>query len=59
MKTYNVELRRTSYVTVTVEAENEDEADSLAWEKMEREEPHLGDADWTLESIEEVQHEGA
>ena len=54
MKTYNVELKRTSYITITVEAENPDQADHLAWEKLEREEPHLGDADWMLESIEEA-----
>jgi len=54
MRTYNVELKRTSYITITVEAENPDQADHLAWEKLEREEPHLGDADWMLESIEEV-----
>jgi hypothetical protein len=54
MKTYNVELKRTSYITLTVEAISEEEADTIAWEKIEREEPHLGDSDWMLESIEEV-----
>ena len=32
MKTYEVELERTSYITVTVEAENEDHAEALAWQ---------------------------
>ena len=57
MKTYNVELKRTSYITVTVEAENEDEADRLAWEEIERGRADINDALWELESIEEVQHE--
>jgi len=59
MKTYNVELKRTSYITITVEAENEDEADRLAWEEIERGRADIYDALWELELIEEVQHEGA
>ena len=31
-KTYEVELRRTSFITVTVEAENEDDASDAAHE---------------------------
>jgi hypothetical protein len=54
MKTYNVELKRTSYMTITVEAENEDEADRLAWEEVERGRSDIYDALWELESIEEV-----
>jgi len=57
MKTYNVELKRTSYIMVTVEAENEDEADRLAWEEIERGRADINDALWELELIEEVQHE--
>jgi len=54
MKTYNVELKRTSYIMVTVEAENEDEADRLAWEEVERGRSDINDALWELESIEEL-----
>ena len=34
MKTYAVELKRTSFVTVYVEAESKDHADELAWEEI-------------------------
>lgn len=52
MRTYEVELQRTSYITVTVEAENEDEAEELAYKQAESE--HRGHANWTTESIEEI-----
>jgi len=53
MKTFEVELRRTSFITVTVQAENEDDAEALAYKQIESE---GGDtyADWETESIEEV-----
>ena len=35
MKTFEVELRRTSYITITVEAENEDDAEDKAWAQVE------------------------
>ena len=52
MNTYEVELKRTSYTTLRVEAENEDEAESLAWAQL----ACAGDlnedyANWELESI--------
>jgi len=50
MKTYEVELQRTSYIIVTVEAENEDDAEVLAYN-------HVGggdEGDWVTESIEEI-----
>lgn len=53
MKTYEVELRRTSYITVTVEAEDEDSALDLAWKEvgnLERNE----DAVWDVNSLEEI-----
>ena len=53
MKTYEVELRRTSFIVVTVEAENEADAEALAWqESMVFDANH--DASWDIESIEEV-----
>ena len=52
MKTYEVELQRTSYITVTVEAGNEDEAEELAYKQIETR--YFSDANWTTESIEEV-----
>jgi len=53
MKTYEVELQRTSYITITVEAENEDDAEALAWKKIEQDH-YKDDASWYVESIEEV-----
>lgn len=52
-KTYEVEMKRESYITIWVEAENEDEAEALAWqESMRFHSRH--DASWGIESIEEV-----
>jgi hypothetical protein len=53
MKTYEVELRRTSYITITVEAENEDEAETKAWQEIESDRADINDANWDVESIEE------
>ena len=39
MKTYEVTIMRTAYTTVFVDAENEDAAEELVWEKWN------GDAD--------------
>ena len=56
-KTYEVELRRTSFITVTVEAEDEYAAEELAWqEAMVAASKH--DASWDIESIEEVANQG-
>lgn len=47
MKTYEVELKRTSFVTVTVEAKDTDEAEFIAWQEI----PNTHDAEWEIESI--------
>jgi hypothetical protein len=36
MKTFQIELRRTSYITIEVEAESQDEAEALAWRRVEQ-----------------------
>ena len=54
MKTFEVELRRTSFITMTVEAENEDKAEELAWAELESGRTDIWDAQWEVESIEEV-----
>lgn len=54
MKTYEVELRRTSYITMTVEAENADEAEAKAWQEIENGRNDIYDAQWDVESIEEL-----
>ena len=54
MKTYEVELQRTSYITVTVEADSEDEAEKKAWQHIEHNCVNISDSDWNCESIEEI-----
>lgn len=52
-KTYEVELRRTSFITVTVEAETLEEAEALAFQEV----AGRGDsayANWEVESMEEM-----
>ena len=53
MKTYNVELKRTSYITITVEAKDLEEAEFIAWQQVDGA-PNSDDANWRLESIEEM-----
>jgi len=54
-KTYQVELKRISYVTVTVEAESPDHADERAWEELQKNESvQINDAQWETESITEI-----
>ena len=56
MKTYEVEVKYTSYTTITVEAENEDEAEKLAWRELELDGGERSNYGvWTLESIEEME----
>lgn len=52
MKTYQIELRRTSYVNLTIEAENEDEAEALAWKDVDQN-YYRDDGSWEIDSIEE------
>lgn len=57
MKTFEVELCRTSYITLTVEADSKEEAEKKAWAEIENGRTDIYDAQWDVESIEEVQHE--
>lgn len=53
---YEVELRRTSYVTVTVEANSKEEAEEKVWKELEAgsiDEQHES-ATWDIESLEET-----
>lgn len=54
MKTYNVELKRTSYITIVVDAKDLEEAEFLAWQEVERGRADINDAQWELESVEVV-----
>lgn len=53
MKTYEVELQRTSYITLTVEANSKEEAEALAWKRIEQDVVNINDSQWDVESIEE------
>lgn len=56
MKTYQVEFRRVSFVTVSIEAESEDDAEQKAWDEFEWDEGYfeeVGKVDWTIETITE------
>ncbi len=55
MKTFEVELRRTSYITITVEADNKDQAEAKAWQEIENGRTDIYDAQWDVESIEEME----
>lgn len=52
MKTYEVELRRVSYVVITVEAEDKDDAEDKAWAQCD--ERAQQDATWDVASVEEL-----
>lgn len=53
MKTFEVELKRESYITLTIEADSPEEAEDKAWHELEQNYPHINDSTWLLESIEE------
>jgi hypothetical protein len=54
MKTYLVTLKRESYITYTVEAADQEEAEGKAWEELSTDDYHRKEeAYWDLESIEE------
>jgi hypothetical protein len=57
MRVYEVEYRRTSYITVTVEANSKEEADQKAWREIEHDRADINDACWELELIQEVENE--
>jgi len=52
MKIYQIEMKRISYVNLTIEADNKDEAERLAWLKMEQD-YYRDDGNWDIETIEE------
>lgn len=53
MKTYEIELKRVSFVTITVDAINREHAEALAWEQIQS--GYIDDyhGDWNIENIEE------
>jgi len=57
MTTYIVELKRLSYVDFTIEADTPEQAEALAWERVESGSVSDGVADWTLSDIYELPYE--
>jgi hypothetical protein len=53
MKSYEIEIKRTSYISITVEADSTEEAEEKAWEELAGGYDEGGHADWEIESIEE------
>lgn len=53
MKTFAVELKRVSFVTITVEAGSTEEAEFIAWQEIDNSHNDRY-ADWEIESIEEI-----
>jgi hypothetical protein len=54
MKTYQIELKRVSYVTLTVEAKDQNAAEDAAWLELQTGDYDCNDADWDLNHIEEL-----
>ena len=54
MKTYEVEFKKTSWVIVTVEAENEEDAENKGFEQLEAD-GLLKGACWDIDGVWEVQ----
>jgi hypothetical protein len=57
MTTYIVELKRLSYVDLTIEADTPEQAEHLAWERVESGSVSDSVADWTLSDIYELPYE--
>jgi hypothetical protein len=51
MRIYQFEMKRTSYVNMTIEAETVEEAEALAWERVTQD-YYRDDGNWEVESIE-------
>jgi hypothetical protein len=51
MKTYQIELKRVSYVNLTIEADSLEKAEAQAWEQVEAD-YYRDDGAWEIESIE-------
>jgi hypothetical protein len=54
MKTYQIEMKRTSYINIEIEAESQDEAEALAWKGIAQD-YYRDDGHWDIESIEELE----
>ena len=55
MATYQIEFKRTSYITLTIEADDRDAAWDAAWREIEHGRADINDAQWEVEGIEEIE----
>lgn len=55
MTTYQVELKRVSYVNLTVEADSPEAAEDAAWLELQTGDYDDDNAEWTLSNIEQEQ----
>ena len=55
MKTYEVELKRISYVTYIVQALDENHAEDEAWKLLARDGRDTNDATWEVEYVAEYE----
>jgi hypothetical protein len=53
MKTYFVELKRTSYINIEVQADSQEAAEDAAWLELQTGDYDDINADWSLNHIEE------
>jgi hypothetical protein len=53
MKTYEIEIKRTSYITLWVDAESKEQAEEKAWEDLDAGH-YKEDASWEIYSIDGV-----
>jgi hypothetical protein len=53
MNTYQIELKRVSYVNLTVQADSPQAAEDAAWLELQTGDYADSYADWTLESIDQ------
>ena len=54
-KIYEVELKRTSYVTYNVQALDEDAAEEVAWDLLKKDGKDNNDAHWEVNAIWETE----
>lgn len=55
MKTFEIEFKRISYVTMLVDACTKEQAETWAWEDADYRTNFIADgADWSIESVTEV-----
>jgi hypothetical protein len=53
MKNFTIEFKRTSYITIHVQADNADAAEDAAWLELQTGDYDDNDADWDITSIDQ------